>query len=235
MRWTSGVRYTSRVLNRTVAADVPQVARYVALITDGNGRWARRRGLPVWEGHRAGAENVRSRLRDAAELGVHELTVYAFSTENWSRSSDEIEALMGLMAHYLDREVPRLHAEGVRVRFIGRRAAPVPSAVLERIKHAERLTCANSRITLVIPFNYGGRAEIMDAARTFSGATEEEFRRHLYAPELHDPELVIRTGGERRLSNYLLWQLAGAQMIVHPALWPDFDRCAFEAAISTRG
>jgi undecaprenyl diphosphate synthase len=223
------------VLSRAVAADVPHVARYVALITDGNGRWARRRGLPVWEGHRAGAENVRSRLRDAAELGVHELTVYAFSTENWSRSSDEIEALMGLIAHYLDREVPRLHAEGVRVRFIGRRAAPVPSAVLERIEHAERLTGENSRITLVIPFNYGGRAEIIDAARTFAGTTEEEFRRHLYAPELHDPELVIRTGGEQRLSNYLLWQLASARMVVHAALWPDFDRSAFEAAISTRG
>lgn len=223
------------MFSRTVAADVPQVARYVALITDGNGRWARRRGLPVWEGHRAGAENVRSRLRDAAELGVHELTVYAFSTENWSRSNDEIEALMGLMAHYLDREVPRLHAEGVRVRFIGRRAAPVPGAVLERIDQAERLTSANSRITLVIPFNYGGRAEIIDAARTFVGTTEEEFRRHLYAPELHDPELVIRTGGEQRLSNYLLWQLASARMIVHAALWPDFDRSALEAAITSGG
>jgi undecaprenyl diphosphate synthase len=115
------------VPSHTVAADGPQVARYVALITDGNGRWAQHRGLPLWEGHRAGAENVRARLRDAAELGVRELTVYAFSTENWSRSSDEIKALMGLMAHYLDREVPRLHAEGVRVRFIGRRAAPCPA------------------------------------------------------------------------------------------------------------
>lgn len=208
------------------------VARYVALITDGNGRWARRRGLPVWEGHRAGAENVQARLRDAAELGVEELTVYAFSTENWSRSSGEVADLMGLMSHHLDREVPRLHAEGVRVRFIGRRAPPVPAAVLEKIEHAERLTDANRRITLVIPFNYGGRAEILDAARTFSGSTEAEFRRHLYAPELHDPEVVIRTGGEQRLSNYLLWQLAHARMTVRGELWPDFGRDAFRAAVT---
>jgi undecaprenyl diphosphate synthase len=188
--------------------------------------------LPVWEGHRAGAENVRARLRDAVELGVEELTIYAFSTENWSRSAQEVDALMGLIDRYLDREVPQLHCEGVRVRFIGRRSPPVPASLLERIEWSERLTDGNDRITLVIPLNYGGRAEIVDAARVFTGTTEEEFRRHLYAPELHDPELVIRTGGEHRLSNYLVWQLARAQVVVHPALWPDFDRAAFETAIT---
>lgn len=215
------------------AAEAATVARYVALITDGNGRWARRRGLPVWEGHRAGAENVRSRLRDAAEFGIEELTVYAFSTENWTRSAAEVAALMELMALYLDREIPRLDAEGVRVRFIGRRTEPVPRALLDRIEHAERLTDGNRRITLVIPFNYGGRAEIVDAARTFTGTTESDFRRHLYAPELHDPELVIRTGGEHRLSNYLLWQLANARMLISGELWPDFGRDAFARAIGT--
>lgn len=210
---------------------VASAARYVALITDGNGRWAQRRGLPVWEGHRAGAENVRARLRDAAELGVEELTVYAFSTENWSRSPEEVSALMTLIGRYIERDVPRLHAEGVRVRFIGRRAPPVPLALLELIERTERLTDSNRRITLVIPLNYGGRAEIVDAARTFTGTTEADFRRHLYAPELHDPELVIRTGGEHRLSNYLLWQLATARMIVHGELWPDFGREALARAI----
>jgi undecaprenyl diphosphate synthase len=207
------------------------VVPHVAIITDGNGRWARRRGLPVWEGHRAGAENVQARLRDAAELGVHELTVYAFSTENWSRPAGEVAGMMALMSNYLEREVPRLHSEGVRVRFIGRRGPPVPPQLIEQIEQSEVLTTDNRRITLVVPFNYGGRAEIVDAARTFTGTTEAEFRQHLYAPELHYPELVIRTGGEHRLSNYLLWQIAHARLIISGELWPDFGRDAFAHAI----
>jgi undecaprenyl diphosphate synthase len=206
--------------------------RYVAIITDGNGRWAQRRGLPVWEGHRAGAENVRARLRDAAELGIEELTIYAFSTENWSRSAEEVGSLMALMQLYIERETPRLHAEGVRMRFIGRRADPVPAEVIAAMRWAEELTAANDRLTFFVPFNYGGRAEIVDAARTFTGSSEQEFRRHLYAPDMHDPELLIRTSGEQRLSNYLLWQAAGARLVIRDELWPDFDRRAFEAALA---
>jgi len=206
--------------------------RYVAIITDGNGRWAKRRGLPVWEGHRAGAETVRARLRDAAELGIEQLTIYAFSTENWSRSEEEVGALMALMRLYVERETPRLHAEGVRMRFIGRRTAPVPRDVVEAMEWAEEMTAGNDRLTFFVPFNYGGRAEIVDAARTFTGSTEEEFRQHLYAPDMHDPEVLIRTSGEQRLSNYLLWQTASTRIVIRDELWPDFDRAAFEAALT---
>jgi undecaprenyl diphosphate synthase len=206
-------------------------ARYVAIITDGNGRWAAKRRLSVLEGHRAGAENLRARIRDAAELGIEELVVFAFSTENWSRSEEEVQGLMALIALYIERETPALHENGVRMRFIGRRGEPVPEEVIERMEWAEELTRDNERITLVIPLNYGGRAEIVDAARSFTGTTEEEFRAHLYAPDLHDPELVIRAGGERRLSNYLLWEAADAELVFRKELWPDFDRNAFEAVL----
>lgn len=205
--------------------------RYVAIITDGNGRWAQRRGLPMWAGHRAGAENVRARLHDAVDLGIKELTIYAFSTENWSRSEEEVGALMALMRLYVERETPELHAAGVRMRFIGRRDPPVPSDVIEAMEWAEQMTADNDRLTFFVPLNYGGRAEIVDAARTFTGSTEDQFRRHLYAPEMHDPEVVIRTGGEQRLSNYLLWQAARARLVVRSELWPDFDREALEQTL----
>jgi undecaprenyl diphosphate synthase len=204
---------------------------YVAIITDGNGRWAKARGLSVADGHRAGAENVRARLRDAVELGIRELTVYAFSTENWSRSPAEVKNLIDLIAEYIDRVTPELDAENVRLRFIGERGDPVPPGLAKRMEWAEGLTAGNDRITLVVPFNYGGRAEIVRAARAFSGTTEEEFRAGLYAPEMHDPELLIRTGGERRLSNYILWQVAESELIFTDQLWPDFSRRTFEAAI----
>jgi undecaprenyl diphosphate synthase len=206
-------------------------ARHVAIITDGNGRWAKRRGLPVLAGHRAGAENLRARLRDAAELGVEELAIFAFSTENWARSRAEVEGLMALIGLYVERETPDLHREGVRIRFIGRRGDPVPRNVVECFEWAERLTAGNERIMLIIPCNYGGRAEIVDAARAFTGATEEEFRAHLYAADMHDPEIVIRTGAERRLSNYLLWQCAHSELVFRDELWPDFDRAAFEEVL----
>jgi len=215
-----------------MADETPQ---YVAIITDGNGRWARRRGLDVREGHRAGAERVRARLRDAVELGIRELTIYAFSTENWDRSAFEVEGLMNLMAEYIDNVTPELHAEGVQLRFIGRRSEPVPRGVIERIEWAEAITAENERITFFIPFNYGGRTEILDAARSFSRGTEEEFRRHLYAPDMHDPELLIRTGGERRLSNYLLWQSAHAELIFSEEMWPEFSRRSLESAIGEFG
>jgi undecaprenyl diphosphate synthase len=205
-------------------------ARYVAIITDGNGRWAGRRGVPVLEGHRAGADNVKARLRDAVEFGIAELTVFSFSTENWSRSSAEVDGLMRMFGQRIDAETPELNGEGVRMRFIGRREG-VASELVERMEWAERTTAANDRITLFVAFNYGGRAEIVDAAREFQGATEDEFRGHLYAPEMHDPDLLIRTSGEQRVSNYLLWQCAYSELVFRDELWPDFDREAFAASL----
>ena len=181
-------------------------------------------------GHEAGADVVKARLRDAVELGVRELTVFSFSTENWSRPKAEVDGLMRMFAARIDRETPELHEEGVRMRFVGRRAGLDPE-LTDRMDWAEELTAANDRITLFVAFNYGGRAEIVDAARTFTGGTEEEFRRHLYAPDMHDPDLLIRTSGELRISNYLLWQLAYAEFVFRDELWPDFSREAFEASL----
>ncbi len=212
------------------AAGEASAARYVAIITDGNGRWATQRGLPVNEGHRAGADNVKARLRDAAEFGIEELTVYSFSTENWSRSAEEVDGLMKMFGERIDAETPELDEEGVRIRFIGRREGISPD-LIERMDWAERKTAANDRITLFVAFNYGGRAEIVDAARSFQGETEEEFRGHLYAPEMHDPDLLIRTSGEQRTSNYLLWQCAYSELVFRDELWPDFDREAFSACL----
>jgi undecaprenyl diphosphate synthase len=205
-------------------------ARYVAIITDGNGRWAQSRGLPVLAGHEAGADVVKARLRDAVELGVQELTVYSFSTENWTRPPEEVAGLMRMFAQRIDRETPELDEEGVRMRFIGRREG-LDAELVRRMDWAEEKTAGNERITLFVAFNYGGRAEIVDAARTFQGETEEEFRRHLYAPDMHDPDLLIRTSGELRISNYLLWQLAYAEFVFRDELWPDFSRAAFEASL----
>jgi undecaprenyl diphosphate synthase len=206
-------------------------ARYVAIITDGNGRWAQQRGLPVVEGHRAGADVVKARLRDAAELGVEELTVFSFSTENWARPQEEVDGLMRMFGERIDAETPELDAEGVRMRFVGRREGVAPELV-ERMQWAEETTAGNERISLFVAFNYGGRAEIVDAARTFEGDSEEEFRRHLYAPEMHDPDLLIRTSGEQRISNYLLWQCAYSEIVIRDELWPDFDREAFEQSLA---
>jgi undecaprenyl diphosphate synthase len=210
--------------------DAAARARYVAIITDGNGRWAKNRGLPVLAGHEAGADVVKARLRDAVELGVRELTVYSFSTENWSRPKAEVQGLMRMFARRIDLETPELHDEGVRMRFVGRRDG-LDADLTSRMDWAEELTAGNERITLFVAFNYGGRAEILDAARTFTGETEEEFRRHLYAPDMHDPDLLIRTSGELRISNYLLWQLAYAEFVFRDELWPDFSRQAFEASL----
>jgi len=205
-------------------------ARYVAIITDGNGRWAQARDLPVAEGHKAGADVVKARLRDAAELGVRELTVYSFSTENWSRSAEEVTALMRMFSQRILSETPELEAEGVRMRFIGRRDRVAP-ALLEQMDWAEAKTAHNDRITLFVAFNYGGRAEIVDAAARFEGGTEEDFRRLLYAPDMHDPDLVIRTSGEQRMSNFLLWQSAYSELVFRDELWPDYSREAFRATL----
>jgi undecaprenyl diphosphate synthase len=203
----------------------------VAIITDGNGRWARSRGLPVLAGHEAGADTVKARLRDAVDLGIEELTVYSFSTENWTRPPEEVQGLMAMMARRIEAETPELHDEGVRMRFIGRRSDPVPPNLIDRMEWAEDLTRENQRITLFVAFNYGGRAEIVDAARTFNSGTEDDFRSHLYAPDMHDPDLIIRTSGEQRISNYLLWQGAYAELVFRDELWPDFSRDALEQSL----
>jgi undecaprenyl diphosphate synthase len=205
-------------------------ARYVAIITDGNGRWASARGLPVAEGHKTGADVVKARLRDAAEFGIRELTVYSFSTENWSRPAEEVTALMRMFSERITGETPELREEGVRMRFIGRREG-VAKALIEQMDWAERETAHNDRITLFVAFNYGGRAEILDAASKYAGGGEDAFRRLLYAPDMHDPDLVIRTSGEQRMSNYLLWQSAYSELVFADELWPDFTREAFRAAL----
>jgi undecaprenyl diphosphate synthase len=202
----------------------------VAIITDGNGRWAKQRRLPTVEGHRAGADTVKARLRDAVELGIEELTVFSFSTENWSRPQGEVEGLMAMFGERIDAETPELDAEGVRMRFLGRREG-VPAELVERMSWAEEKTAGNERITLFVAFNYGGRAEIVDAAKDFAGGDEAEFRRHLYAPDMHDPDLLIRTSGEQRVSNYLLWQCAYSELVFRDELWPDFDRAALEQCL----
>jgi undecaprenyl diphosphate synthase len=209
-------------------------ARYVAIITDGNGRWASARGLPVNEGHSAGADTVKARLRDAAELGVQELTVYSFSTENWSRPPEEVAGLMAMFSQRIAGETPELDREGVRMRFIGRREGVAPELV-EQMTWAEGVTAGNERITLYVAFNYGGRAEIIDAIEKYSAGPargEQALRECLYAPEMHDPDLIIRTSGERRLSNYLLWQSAYSELVFRDELWPDFTREALEESLA---
>src|SRR5438552_814364 len=221
---------TDRAPSGTARGSDGPSAEYVAIITDGNGRWARAHGVSVNEGHSAGADTVKARLRDAAELGIKEFTVYSFSTENWSRPAEEVSGLMEMFSQRIAGETPELHEEGVRMRFIGRRGRISPE-LEERMEWAERLTERNSRISLFVAFDYGGRAEILDAARRFTGSTEEDFRSCLYAPDMHDPELFIRTSGERRLSNYLLWQSAYSELVFRDELWPDFSREAFEASL----
>jgi undecaprenyl diphosphate synthase len=218
-----------------VAPDWPTgAARSVAIIADGNGRWARARGLSVNQGHDAGADALKARLRDAIELGIEQLAVYSFSTENWSRPIEEVSGLISVLAHRIARETPELHRHGVRMRFIGRRQG-VARELVEAMDNAEALTAGNRLITLFVALNYGGRAEIVDAARRLRGHTEEDFRRCLYAPDMHDPDLIIRTGGERRLSNFLLWQSAYSELVFSDDLWPDFSRGDFEYALAEFG
>jgi len=209
---------------------VGELARYVAIITDGNGRWAQQRGEDVAAGHQAGADAVKARLRDAAALGIEELTVYSFSTENWGRPADEVDALMSMFAERILGETPELLDQGVRMRFLGRREGVDPQLV-SLMEWAEEQTANNTRITLFVAFNYGGRAEILDAARGFTGTTEAEFAERLYAPDMHDPDLLIRTSGEQRTSNFLPWQCAYSELVFTPALWPDFSRADLEAAL----
>ncbi len=197
---------------------------------DGNARWAQARGLPVLAGHRAGARTLKQTVRDAVALGIEELTVFAFSTENWTRPPTEVGGLMEMFADLILSETPELDEEGVRMAFVGRRDA-VSAELRERMGWAEARTAANERMTLFVAFNYGGRAEILDAAARFGGGDEQDFQRLLYAPQMSDPELLIRTSGERRLSNFLLWQCAYSELHFSDALWPDFDRDELAAAL----
>jgi undecaprenyl diphosphate synthase len=197
---------------------------------DGNARWARARGLPVLAGHRQGAKVLKQTVKDAVRLGVNELTVYAFSTENWQRPRDEVEGLMEMFAELIDSETPELNEEGVRMRFIGRRDE-VSARLQERMNWAEAETDSNTRMTLFVAFNYGGRAEILDAAARFQGGSEEDFQRLLYAPEMSEPDLLIRTSGEIRTSNFLLWQCAYSELVFTDTLWPDFSEDDLRAAL----
>jgi undecaprenyl diphosphate synthase len=197
---------------------------------DGNARWARARGLPVLAGHREGAKTLKQIVKDAVRLGIDELSVYAFSTENWQRPHAEVEGLMEMFAELIDSETPELNEEGVRMRFIGRRDE-VSQRLQERMAWAEQETAANTRMSLFVAFNYGGRAEILDAAARFEGGTEEDFRKFLYAPEMTDPDLLIRTSGEIRTSNFLLWQCAYSELVFTETLWPDFSEDDLRAAL----
>ena len=217
------------------------VPRHIAIIMDGNGRWAERRGLPRVAGHRAGAEAVRRTLQAAADHGVEVLTLYAFSSENWRRSSEEISDLTALMRFYLERELTTLMKEGVRLRLIGDYSAFGPELV-ERLERAVERTAGNSRLTLVVALNYGSRAEIVRAARNLAqeavsgglapdAIDEETISAELDTHELPELDLLIRTSGEVRLSNFLLWQAAYAELLFLDTLWPDFDEQAFADAL----
>jgi undecaprenyl diphosphate synthase len=210
------------------SSDIVGEAKNVALIMDGNGRWAEARGLTVAEGHRAGTRALRRTVEAAIDVGVESLAVYAFSTENWTRPSGEVEDLMGIFAETIERELPDLAEQGVRTRFVGRRDR-APEELRERMERLEAETAGNSRLQLWIAFDYGGRAELVEAARRLvadgmgeGDVDEAALADRLYEPELPDPDLVIRTSGEQRLSNFLLWQSAYAELIFVDDLWPDF-------------
>jgi undecaprenyl diphosphate synthase len=215
----------------------PDLPRAVAIIMDGNGRWAQRRGLPVAEGHQAGTRALRRTVEASIDLGIESLAVYAFSTENWARSADEVQDLMEIFEETIVRELPDLTAQGVRTRFIGRRDR-APEELQARMAELERATEANSRLALWIAFDYGGRAELVEAARALVAAgvapndvNEERLAAELSAPHMPDPDILIRTSGELRLSNFLLWQIAYSELYFTERLWPDFGRPDLEQAI----
>jgi undecaprenyl diphosphate synthase len=213
-------------------------ARSVAIILDGNGRWAAQRGLPVAAGHREGTRALRRTVEAAIDAGIESLAVFAFSTENWSRPSDEVGSLMEIFGETIERELPDLAAQGVRTRFIGRRDR-APGELRRQMDELEEVTAANERLNLWIAFDYGGRAELVEAARRLVEAgvepgeiDEAAFAATLYAPEMSDPDVVIRTSGELRLSNFLLWQLAYAELVFVDRLWPDFGADDLRAALA---
>jgi undecaprenyl diphosphate synthase len=216
---------------------LPDAARAVAIVMDGNARWARSRGLSIAEGHRAGSRALRPVVETAIDLGIESLAVYAFSTENWSRPEEEVEALMDIFGETIDRELPDLAAQGVRTRFVGRRDR-APDWLQAKMAELETATSDKTRLNLWIAFDYGGRAELVEATRRLVEAgvepddvDEDAISARLYAPEMPDPDLVIRTSGELRISNFLLWQAAYAEFVFVETLWPDFDEHALRSAL----
>jgi undecaprenyl diphosphate synthase len=228
---------TLRQVRPAPEPELPEVARSIAIIMDGNGRWARQRKLPVAAGHRAGTRALRRTVEAAIDLGVESLAVYAFSTENWTRPADEVDALMEIFGETIERELPDLAKEGVRTRFVGRRDR-APLELRERMAALEDETAPNERLQLWIAFDYGGRAELVEATRRLVEAgvepvdvDEDLLSAHLYAPEMPDPDLLIRTSGELRISNFLLWQLAYAELVFVDRLWPDFGEGDLRSAL----
>jgi len=221
--------------------DLSRLPKHIAVIMDGNGRWARERSLPRVAGHRAGAEAARTVIQASSDLGIEVLTLYSFSSENWKRPRMEVRALMKLIEVNLRREIAELHRKGARVQVLGR-LQDLPASLVKELEHARELTAHNQKLNLNLAINYSGRAEIVDAAQRLGekiaqgeldpqDITEELFAQHLYDSEMPDPDLLIRTAGEFRVSNYLLWQIAYAEIWVTPVLWPDFCRVDFYQAI----
>ncbi|MBC7346341.1 MAG: isoprenyl transferase [Clostridia bacterium] len=222
--------------------DPHRLPRHVAIIMDGNGRWALRQGLPRVAGHRAGVETLRAIVESCIDIGIGVLTVYAFSTENWKRPREEVAALMDLLVEYLRRELPELKRNGVQIRAMGD-LAPLPEAARQELQRAQEETRQEQKLVLNIAVNYGGRAELIRAARLIGEAVakgalrpeeinEETFVRYLYTADLPDPDLIIRPSGEMRLSNFLLWQSAYSELWVTPTLWPDFTPADFWTALA---
>ena len=218
-----------------------QLPRHVAIIMDGNGRWARQRHLPRIEGHRMGAESARVIIRTAGELGIKYLTLYAFSVENWNRPKEEVDALMKYLIHYLKTETPELSKNNVKLEVIGQ-IYRLPENVQEHLRKSVAALSRNNGLTLIMALSYGGRTEIVDAVRSIAekvrareldpaDITEEVFAQNLYTRNLPDPDLLIRTSGEMRVSNFLLWQISYAELVITPTLWPDFRRPQFHAAL----
>ncbi len=219
----------------------PRIPRHIAVIMDGNGRWARQRGLPRLAGHRAGTENIRSIVTTCVEIGVPYLTLYAFSTENWSRPSAEIQGLMAILSDFIDRETHALHEQGVHLRHLGSLDG-ISEMLKRKVRYAIDVTRNNTRLTLAIAFNYGGRADIVNAVRSLvaqgvspEGITEKAISEHLSTCGIPDPDLVIRTSGEWRLSNFLTWQTAYSEYWATSVLWPDFKSDDFRQAVADYG
>jgi undecaprenyl diphosphate synthase len=231
-------------MNEALNVRTPEFAvpRHVAVIMDGNGRWASARGLPRSEGHRRGVEALRRTVRAAGDMGIDILTIFSFSAENWARPASEVRELMGLLRRFIRNDLAELHQNGVHVRVIGERANLTPD-IRSLLEEAEELTRDNDKLTLVVAFNYGSRQEIARAAQRLAvevaegrlpaeAMTAEAIAAHLDAPDLPDPDLIIRTSGEQRLSNFLLWQAAYSELVFVPTYWPDFDRSTLENAIT---
>jgi len=212
--------------------------KHVAIIMDGNGRWAKQRGLNRLSGHRAGTENLRRVIRACVDLGIQYLTVYAFSTENWGRPTDEVDGLMSLLEEMIDNELEELHEEGIRIIHLGRKERLNPR-LRAKVEHSVEYTRDNATLNLCIAWNYGGRDEIVHAIQSIINSgisadqiTEDLVSQHLYTAGIPDPELVIRTSGELRSSNFLIWQSAYSEWVVTPVFWPDFDKTELENCIS---